>query len=94
MVDKLFGSIFKAMDNNKVISTVTNVVGLGPESKVPTKVPEGSCSFHRLKKKFYCEDCLLELCQTCKELHETDHVVKFVEETVAFIKDSFKSVSR
>ena len=48
------------------------------------------CIIHKLKKTFFCEDCLFELCVTCKERHEKSHPVKLIEESSQGVIDSFK----
>ncbi len=91
MVDKLFKSVFNAMDDSKTLKQVTKAIGLESPQEDPNKpIDKTLCIIHKLKKSFFCEDCLFELCVTCKEKHEKSHAIKFIEESARFVTDKFR----
>ena len=47
------------------------------------------CSIHRIKKSFFCEQCLYDICPHCKDKHDKSHPVKFVEEAARFVIEKF-----
>lgn len=92
MVDKLFGKVFTAMDNSKTIQQVTSLLGVQDDlQKQSVELDKTLCIIHKLKKTFFCEDCLFELCFTCWEKHERGHTIKFIEESARFVTDKFRN---
>lgn len=58
--------------------------------KSDQKLDKSLCVIHKLKKTFFCEECLYELCFTCREKHERNHPIKFIEETAKYVIQEFK----
>lgn len=100
MVDKLLGKMFKAVDENKAIQKVAQIVvkenkNVAKQEADNTPIDITLCIKHKLKKSFFCEDCGYELCPTCKEWHDNDmkygnHAVKLVQESSLFVIDKYK----
>ncbi len=100
MVDKLLNKMFKAVDENKAIQKVAQIVvkenkSFANQEADTTPIDITLCIKHKLKKSFFCEDCGYELCPTCKEWHDKDmkygnHAVKLVQESSKFVIDKYK----
>lgn len=68
MVGKLFKSLFTTFDNALGIEKEKNtekVVEQNLSKTIGNSEGLHDCIIHKLKRKFFCEECVLELCDLC-----------------------------
>ena len=90
----LFEGVFKLMDKSDAIQSVTNLIGVdSSDAQAARRMPVDKtfCIIHKKERKqFFCEQCLFELCVTCKNKHDKSHPVKLIEESAQFVIDRFR----
>lgn len=69
MVDKLFKNIFSTIDNSvgrEVEKSPARVVEKNLTQTLKQQADTSECIIHKQKRKFFCEECVLELCDGCR----------------------------
>ena len=66
---------------------------VGIETPKPPETPTDDtlCILHHFKKTYFCEDCLLELCMTCKDKHDKSHAIKLTDDACLHVINIFKT---
>lgn len=93
MVDKLFKSIFTSLDNAFGIEKETDaekVVELNLSKTIESQTEAHDCIIHKMKRRYFCEECVLELCGLCCRKHDGEHTIRFIEDTSKYITEHFR----
>lgn len=88
-MDRLFNKVFKTMDESQALQKVGGIIGLEGQTPNKQQGDRSICSFHRIKKTLYCEQCMYDMCSHCKDRHDKSHPVKFVEESARQVIEKF-----
>lgn len=89
-MDKLFRQVFQTVDSTLGVQA-NQSPSSDPRNQMPNSSPakgkgdETICPTHRHKKNFFCEECCIDLCPSCKDKHSPTHPVKFLEATSEFV---------
>jgi hypothetical protein len=64
---------------------------MGDKPKPVNPLDDNMCPYHNLKLIYFCEDCMLECCKTCKEEKKcARHAVKLLSDASLFVIDKYK----
>ena len=84
MVDKLFKTLFSTVDSTmgkEKTSQAEDIVENNLAKTITNNFDKSECIIHSMKRKFFCEECVLELCEICQSKHEKNHTIRFMEDT-------------
>lgn len=88
-MDKFFKGVFTTIDESKTLQKGLGIIGLDTNPASTQPLDRSICSIHRIKKTFFCESCLYDVCTHCKDKHDKTHPVKFIEESANYVIERF-----